>query len=112
MPSLYTPGKRVTCSLTFLSFIIQGCSGDERQMADSIMPAVTPGREPEKIREGEEPQAFWDALGGKTEYGSGKLLEEEIPTHTPRLFQCSNATGRFNVEEIFDFAQIVSLYRF
>ena len=78
-------------------------------MADNIMPAVSPGREPEKIREGEEPQAFWDALGGKAEYGSGKWLEEEVPSYPPRLFQCSNASGRFNVEEIFDFAQVVSV---
>lgn len=78
-------------------------------MADKIMPAVSPGREPVKIREGEELQAFWDALGGKTEYGSGKWLEEVVPTYPPRLFQCSNATGHFNVEEIFDFAQAVSV---
>ena len=39
---------------------------------------------------------------------SGKWLEEVVPTVPPRLFQCSNASGRFNVEEIFDFAQAVS----
>ena len=38
----------------------------------------------------------------------GKWLEEVVPTVSPRLFQCSNASGRFNVEEIFDFAQDVS----
>ena len=58
--------------------------------------------------EGKEPQEFWDALGGKAEYGSGKWLQEVVPTYPPRLFQCSNASGRFNVEEIFDFAQDVS----
>ena len=87
---------------------MQGCSGDERQMADNIMPAVTPGRDPIKVMEGEEPPEFWDGLGGKAEYGTGKWLEEIVPAHPPRLFQCSNATGHFNVEEIFDFAQDVS----
>ena len=43
------------------------------------------------------------------EYASGKWLEEVTPSHPPRLFQCSNASGRFNVEEVFDFAQEVSL---
>lgn len=87
----------------------QGCSGDERQMADYIMPAVSPGREPQKIIEGEETQEFWDSLGGKAEYGSGRWLEKIIPLHPARLFQCSNASGHFKVEEIFDFAQQVSL---
>jgi len=70
--------------------------------------AVSPGREAEKLYEAKEPQEFWDALGGKTAYASGKILEEEVPTHPPRLFQCSNASGRFYVEEIFDFSQEVS----
>lgn len=40
----------------------------------------------------------------------GKWLEEVVPTVPPRLFQCSNASGRFNVEEIFDFSQEVGIY--
>lgn len=28
-----------------------------------------------KVLEGKEPAEFWEALGGKTEYASGKLLE-------------------------------------
>ena len=73
------------------------------------MAVVSPGRKPVKVMEGEEPQEFWDALGGKAEYGSGKWLQDVVPTHPPRLFQCSNASGRFKVEEIFDFAQDVSI---
>ena len=42
---------------------------------------------------------------------TGKWLEEVVPTVPPRLFQCSNASGFFNVEEIFDFAQAVSNLR-
>ena len=41
-------------------------------------------------------------------FSLGKWLEEVVPTVPPRLFQCSNATGKFTVEEIFDFAQEVS----
>ena len=85
----------------------QGCSGDERQLADTISTTVSPGREPVKIMEGGEPPEFWNSLGGKTEYASGKWLEEVTPSHPPRLFQCSNASGFFAVEEIFDFAQQV-----
>ena len=89
---------------------MQGCSGDERQLADTIMAIVSPRREPVKVMEESEPQEFWDALGGKTEYGSGKWLQEVVPTYPPRLFQCSNASGRFKVEEMFDFAQDVSTF--
>jgi hypothetical protein len=83
----------------------KGCSGDERQLADNLSKSISPGREPVKVTEGSESAEFWDSLGGKALYGSGKWLEEVIPTVAPRLFQCSNASGRFNVEEIFDFAQ-------
>ena len=86
----------------------QGCSGDERQLADSIVNAVSPGREIVKLQEGNETQEFWAALGGKAPYANTKILLEEVPSHSPRLFQCSNASGHFNVEEIFDFAQDVS----
>ena len=72
------------------------------------MAVVSPGRDPVKVLEGDEKPEFWDALGGKTEYGSGKWLQEVVPSYPPRLFQCSNASGRFMVEEIFDFAQEVS----
>ncbi len=89
--------------------MVQGCSGDERQLADSIASAVISKGEPEKTMEGKEPSQFWDALGGKTEYASGKWLEEELPSQPPRLFQCSNASGKIRVEEIFDFAQEVSV---
>ena len=34
-------------------------------------------------------------------------LQEVVASHPPRLFQCSNASGRFTVEEIFDFSQEV-----
>ena len=33
------------------------------------------------------------------------VFQQEIPEYPPRLFLCSNATGRFEVEEIFNFTQ-------
>ena len=35
------------------------------------------------------------------------IFQEEKPSYPPRLFQCSNASGAFKVEEIFDFSQEV-----
>lgn len=44
-------------------------------MANHVAGMVTPGREPQKIQEEKEPDAFWEALGGKTEYHQSKILE-------------------------------------
>ena len=55
--------------------------------------------------EGKEPDEFWQMLGGKTEYSSGNFFQHEIPDYPPRLFHCSNASGKFEVEEIFAFTQ-------
>lgn len=35
------------------------------------------------------------------------FFQEEKPSYPPRLFQCSNASGAFRVEEIFEFCQEV-----
>uniref|UniRef100_A0A672H1L5 Villin-like n=1 Tax=Salarias fasciatus TaxID=181472 RepID=A0A672H1L5_SALFA len=50
------------------------------------------------VMEGQEPAEFWVALGGKAPY-------REEPLHSPRLFECSNQTGRFRMTEVDDFAQ-------
>ncbi|XP_060948749.1 adseverin [Limanda limanda] len=52
------------------------------------------------IMEGSEPDEFWNALGGKTEYQTSERLESQIMSHPPRLFGCSNKTGRFIIDEV------------
>ncbi|XP_076864772.1 scinderin [Brachyhypopomus gauderio] len=52
------------------------------------------------VKEGQEPEAFWDALGGKTEYQTSERLESKSLTRPPHLFACSNKTGRFIIEEV------------
>ncbi|XP_062870523.1 adseverin [Trichomycterus rosablanca] len=52
------------------------------------------------ITEGQEPADFWDTLGGKTEYQTSQRLESKSSTQSPRLFACSNKTGRFVIEEV------------
>ncbi|MBN3314922.1 ADSV protein, partial [Atractosteus spatula] len=53
-----------------------------------------------RIVEGEEPADFWKALGGKKEYQTSDLLESSSISHPPRLYACSNKTGRFIIEEV------------
>ncbi|NP_001038583.1 scinderin [Danio rerio] len=52
------------------------------------------------VVEGKEPDVFWMALGGKTEYQTSGLLESRTIAHPPRLFACSNKTGKFIIEEV------------
>ncbi|XP_067943268.1 advillin-like isoform X3 [Watersipora subatra] len=82
----------------------KGSTGDEREMAKLI--AKHSPREPQMIFEGQEKPEFWAALGGKEEYASDKRLQEDDSDHPVRLFQCSNASGNFDVEEIPDFGQV------
>lgn len=66
-------------------------------------------RDPQMTFEGQEKADFWTAIGGKEDYASSKKLQQEDSDHSSRLFQCSNASGRFIVDEIPDFDQVLPL---
>lgn len=61
------------------------------------------------IFEGQEKEDFWTALGGREEYASDKRLQDDEGEHQIRLFQCSNASGQFIVDEIPNFTQVTYL---
>ncbi|KAI2526944.1 villin 1, partial [Homo sapiens] len=82
----------------------KGCSGDEREMAKMVADTIS-RTEKQVVVEGQEPANFWMALGGKAPYANTKRLQEENLVITPRLFECSNKTGRFLATEIPDFNQ-------
>ncbi|XP_017680764.1 PREDICTED: villin-1 [Lepidothrix coronata] len=82
----------------------KGCSGDEREMGKTVADIISKTEKP-VIAEGQEPPEFWLALGGKSQYASSKRLQEENPSVSPRLFECSNKTGTFLATEIIDFTQ-------
>ncbi|CAI9624281.1 unnamed protein product [Staurois parvus] len=52
------------------------------------------------VSEGKEPDVFWKGLGGKKNYQTSPLLETQFENNPPKLFGCSNKTGRFVVEEV------------
>ena len=58
------------------------------------------------IIEGQEKDDFWALLGGKGPYSNSPRLVEENEERAPRLFQCSNASGVFTVNEIVEFGQV------
>ncbi|XP_037379927.1 villin-1 [Talpa occidentalis] len=82
----------------------KGCSGDEREMAKTVADIIS-RTEKQVVVEGQEPANFWMALGGKAPYANTKRLQEENQVISPRLFECSNQTGRFMATEIPDFNQ-------
>ncbi|XP_060920960.1 advillin isoform X2 [Labrus mixtus] len=82
----------------------KGCSGDEREMGRA-MSEVLSKQNKRVVMEGQEPAEFWVALGGKAPYASDKRLQREEPAYSPRLFECSNQSGRFRMTEVEDFSQ-------
>nr|ANR02564.1 gelsolin [Peripatoides novaezealandiae] len=92
-----------TPSATYLWFGKEA-SDVEKDMGRKVVSYVSPDRDPILINEGEEPGEFWDAIGGKGSYASSRNLPES-PLLPTRLFQCSNASGRFRVEEVGRFRQ-------
>ncbi|CAI9621768.1 unnamed protein product [Staurois parvus] len=82
----------------------KGSSGDEREMAKQLAVILSDGSE-EALAEGQETLQFWEVLGGKAPYANDKRLQQVNEDVQPRLFDCSNKTGRFIVTEITDFNQ-------
>ncbi|KAJ8403509.1 hypothetical protein AAFF_G00352810 [Aldrovandia affinis] len=82
----------------------KGCNGDEREMGKMLADIISK-REKHVIAEGQEPADFWVNLGGRSQYSNSKRLYEETQHITPRLFECSNQTGRFLATEITNFTQ-------
>uniref|UniRef100_A0A668A4T9 Advillin n=1 Tax=Myripristis murdjan TaxID=586833 RepID=A0A668A4T9_9TELE len=84
----------------------KGSSGDERAMAKEISFVIgQKSGADETVAEGQEPIEFWELLGGKAPYANSKRLQQTVLDHQPRLFVCSNKTGRFIVTEVTQFTQ-------
>lgn len=75
---------------------------NELAAALSTATMLSPGEdEHATIEEGSEPEEFWAALGGKGRY----FTPLSRPSALPRLFLCTNASGRMDVEPEAVFAQ-------
>lgn len=77
----------------------QGASDPEKTGAQELLKVL--GVQATQVAEGREPAAFWDALGGRAAYRtSPRLKDKKMDAHPPRLFACSNKSGRFVIEEV------------
>lgn len=83
----------------------KGASDFEQSMAGSVSKTLSPDHEAVVVNEGEEPDEFWDALGGQGEYDT-EIDPAGAPFLEPRLFHCTiRSNGKFRVEEIANFEQ-------
>ncbi|GIX68492.1 hypothetical protein CEXT_298461 [Caerostris extrusa] len=92
-----------TPSVTYL-WIGQDSNEEEHDMGRNLIEIASPGREVTEVKEGEEPEEFWNALGGKTDYPKSKELPSRPLLH-PRLFRVSDQSGKVKMEEICNFVQ-------
>lgn len=83
-------------------------SQEEKDLGIEVSNMVSPDHATETIAEGEEPEEFWNALGGKEPYTTEP--PEVAPALKTRLFHCTlSSLGRLRVEEIKSFKQEVFL---
>lgn len=74
-----------------------------------MLDLINPTWQPILVREGSEPDVFWDVLGGKTEYPKEKEIKRFI--EDPHLFVCTftedvgSQPSDLKVKEIFNFSQ-------
>jgi len=83
-----------------------GSNGDEREMAKSMGLQLQNSTDYVVIAENHETNEFWTLLGGKTEYQTTIDKDQaDLSEYDGRLFEASNASGKFTVEEIINFQQ-------
>uniref|UniRef100_A0A4W6CY15 Scinderin like a n=1 Tax=Lates calcarifer TaxID=8187 RepID=A0A4W6CY15_LATCA len=76
----------------------KGKGATPEEMAAAKYVATLLGGAATEVEETKEPDDFWKALGGKKPYQTSKMLQNVVKP--PRLFGCSNKTGRLIAEEV------------
>uniref|UniRef100_A0A8C2F6X5 Scinderin like b n=1 Tax=Cyprinus carpio TaxID=7962 RepID=A0A8C2F6X5_CYPCA len=79
-------------------FVWKGAGASEEEMVAAKYVVSVLGGQSTDVAEGKEPAGFWSAVGGKKEYQTSPTLRNMVKP--PRLFGCSNKTGRLVVEEV------------
>ncbi|KAG4923691.1 hypothetical protein JHK87_049231 [Glycine soja] len=78
-------------------------SARDHNLLDRMVELSNPTWLPVSVREGNEPDIFWDALSGKAEYPKGKEIQGFIDD--PHLFALKITRGDFKVKEIYNYTQ-------
>ncbi|CBY08383.1 unnamed protein product [Oikopleura dioica] len=75
----------------------KGSNSAELTAAEEALDLVVDGCTIKQIEEEKESPEFWDAIGGKKEYAK---LDDADAIDNAKLFVCSDASGKMQVEEI------------
>ncbi|XP_050237868.1 villin-1 [Mercurialis annua] len=89
-----------TCLFTWMGNL---SSTVDHELVDRMLGLINPTLQPMSVREGSEPDIFWEALGGKTEYPKEKELKQHI--EDPHLFTLMVTNDDFKFKEIYSFTQ-------
>ncbi|XP_061895170.1 gelsolin-like [Entelurus aequoreus] len=81
------------------NFLWKGRGATAEEMVAAKHVAGMLGATPTEVAETKETASFWSALGGKKPYQTSLVLQTAV-VRLPRLFGCSNASGRLTVEEV------------
>lgn len=85
---------------------MQECPDALTELAPTVIELVSPDRTVVTVKDGEETEEFWVALGGQIEVPKRPKYGPEF---VPKLFHCYvPSPKKLKVEEIFDFTQEVS----
>ncbi|XP_034565918.1 scinderin like a [Notolabrus celidotus] len=79
-------------------FMWKGKGATNEEMVAAKYVAGLLGGTAKEVDETKEPAGFWKALGGKKDYQTSPQLQNVV--RSPRLFACSNKTGRLIAEEV------------
>lgn len=89
--------------LSVFAWIGNLSSTEDHELLDRMIEIINPTWQPVSIREGSEPDIFWQALGGKTEYPKEKKVKQYI--EGPHLFAVTLIEGDIKLKEIYNFTQ-------
>uniref|UniRef100_A0A8C5DSK6 Gelsolin-like n=1 Tax=Gouania willdenowi TaxID=441366 RepID=A0A8C5DSK6_GOUWI len=88
-------------------FLWKGKGSNEEELEAAEYVANMLGGSLTDVEENQEPDEFWEALGGKKPYQTSRALRNIVIP--PRLFGCSNKTGRLIAEEVAEVFQQLDL---
>ncbi|XAR60727.1 hypothetical protein NMG60_11034210 [Bertholletia excelsa] len=78
-------------------------SESDHDLVDRMLDLINPTWQPILVREGSEPDDFWNTLGGRGEYKRDKEIIGFV--EDPHLFICELNKGDLKVKEIYNFSQ-------
>eukprot|EP01018_Ginkgo_biloba_P027700 Gb_29105 [translate_table: standard] len=76
---------------------------EQQKVAAKIAEFLKPGISLKAVKEGTEPAAFWNALGGRQSYESQR--EGPVAGGDPHLYACTFEKGTLKLIEVFNFTQ-------